>query len=84
MLRSPLCVRVSTAFVDHVQTDHRRNPILWIGAHLYICNQARSSEFRQRSRNCHFVGDVGHWTYKKIDKKINKKYLFLLSVVWDA
>jgi hypothetical protein len=60
MLRSALYVCMScVTFVDHVQTDHRKNPILWIGAHLYICNQARSSEFCQCSRNCHFVLDVG-------------------------
>jgi hypothetical protein len=28
------CMYVSITFVDHVQTDHRRNPILCIGAHL--------------------------------------------------
>jgi hypothetical protein len=36
-----LCMYVCmcVTFVDHVQTDHRRNPILCIGAHLYTCHQ---------------------------------------------
>jgi hypothetical protein len=32
-VRLPVCMSVT--FLDHVQTDHRRNPILCIDAHLY-------------------------------------------------
>jgi hypothetical protein len=41
------------------QTIHRWNPIFWIIVYLYTWHEVAQSEFRQRSRNCHFVDEVG-------------------------
>jgi hypothetical protein len=62
MNESVSCYRrlyVSVTFVDHVQTDHSRNPILGVGAHLYTWHQVAQSEFRQHSHNCYFIDEVG-------------------------